>query len=790
MIDNANVNNQAFVEVCKEAEYDLDIIDDMYLLLNKDYITDDDGNIEFMRIREIVRGDPLVMRMVAEEDGTLGGEMWTCLDHREQEHRKPGICDEQGCGKKLHEVLYIAVQGGSDNQPKERYIEGEVIHASKYFPSILYGFPPVISIWKEISILLHMNNYVNDYYQNMRTPRGAVMVYTNNIRQTFDEWDVIQERVGNNPAHVPIIPVQQMPDGNTQGKSEFIKFMDTLSEMQYIQAKDDLRQRISSLYGVTNILMNDPAGSGGLNDEGLQIKVTDRSVESGQSIWNDKIYPKVCKEFGITDYVLQLRPNEEEDEMEELQIDQLRIQNANAMHAMGFDVELDDDGKPTRFSGEAKDIEQMGGMSGLFGSQSQQSLPGIQTPHGLREFNRTAVPVAHNGGLVTAEAPVVVNKDELIVPLSDLEFSIKKDKDIKKYAYDPSEHGPLKTGPRGGKYFETGTGTKVYVGTVRDTTPKERYAEFGVDYEEARGQVTGKLSRRSEQVQQKYKEDIKHANVHDALGMMPRGYKKIPLKDVPPQLSEPILRKYKSEVPPRLQQDIRWRIGTENLEDVSANQLKAAIRDIHRETSTSVDYRYLKPKIVGAEKHSEYVDNVLSQIEDPDAANAMAKMLYEQGIEVREQEYPVSFNTSGKIYISEAAYNMSDKATQKYIAYGLGWLYLRNLSRKKDLSTPFVADKPYDRQGGIVDPYTYRILRKISDRHRDGTFFPRDEDRKRFPMYFANLFSHVVSGRKDEWKDTQAVKGMQALLRRGKLVQRKPEPRYKPGQHEFVEEWF
>ena len=403
-IDKCNQSDQSLIEVFKECEYDLDIIDDCYIVLVRDYITDDEGNIEYTLNREIIRGDPLIMRMVTDEDGELGKKMWTCIEHRNIESPKEDVCSE--CGRKMHEVHYVAVQGGSHNKPQKRYIKGEVIHASKYFPTITYGFPPVISIWKEISILQHMNNYINDYYQHMRMPRGVVMVQTTNTRQTFDSWDVIQERVEENPAYLPLIPIEQMPDGTTQGKAEFVRFMDNLMEMQYIQAKDDLRQRISALYGVTNVLMNDPAGAGGLNNEGLMIKVTDRSIESGQGLWNEKILPILCREFGINDYVLNLRPNEEEDEMEELQIDQLRIANAQQMHMMGFTVELDEDGKPTKFSGEAQDPQEMGGggLGGLLGgSQSTPPLAGAgtqQSPHAMRNFNRSLV-----------ETPVLVNED-------------------------------------------------------------------------------------------------------------------------------------------------------------------------------------------------------------------------------------------------------------------------------------------------------------------------------------------------------------------------------------------
>ena len=57
--------------------------------------------------------------------------------------------------------------------------------------------------------------------------------------------------------------------------------MDTLEELQYIPIKDDIRQRISSFFGVSNVFMNDVSG-GGLNNEGMQIVVTNRALAASQ----------------------------------------------------------------------------------------------------------------------------------------------------------------------------------------------------------------------------------------------------------------------------------------------------------------------------------------------------------------------------------------------------------------------------------------------------------------------------------------------------------------------------
>ena len=81
--------------------------------------------------------------------------------------------------------------------------------------------------------------------------------------------------------------------------SEFIKFMDSIKEMDYVSVKDDLRDRISAFYGVSKVFMADNTTSGGLNNEGMQILVTNRAVQKAQTVYNNYVFqnsklPSIC----------------------------------------------------------------------------------------------------------------------------------------------------------------------------------------------------------------------------------------------------------------------------------------------------------------------------------------------------------------------------------------------------------------------------------------------------------------------------------------------------------------
>ena len=117
--------------------------------------------------------------------------------------------------------------------------------------------------------------------------------------------------------------------------------------MDYVAVKDDLRDRISAFYGVSKVFMADNTTSGGLNNEGMQILVTNRAVQMAQRVYNDYVFPYLVKQFGITDWKLKLPPSEEEDEIAVLRKREIEINLAASMKNIGFEVDMDEDGQFT-----------------------------------------------------------------------------------------------------------------------------------------------------------------------------------------------------------------------------------------------------------------------------------------------------------------------------------------------------------------------------------------------------------------------------------------------------------
>lgn len=363
---------QSLLTVLGQVEDDVNKVDDVFLIFRKEYWQDAYGQIVMEEPIEIVRGSPVFMRIVADDYGNRGGRWWTCLQHRDKVEGKMGFCNE--CGRILYEVEYISTKSPLSTEPDEYYVAGEVAHFSKYSPSLLNGFPPVLTLWNLAMSLFNQEKYIKTTYDKKRSPTGLVSVVTSNIPSFRKFWDWLVGRGGKleqDPHYIPFVAVEAAP--NARGKIEFIKFMDTLEEMQWTQGRDEMRQRISSLYGVSNVFMADPKAGMGIGNEGLQILVTNRAVEAAQSLYHEHVAPMLEELFNIKDHEWRLKPNEEEDEMGEIQRFGAEIDNATKMHAMGFDVKQGDDGH-FEFGGEAKQPMGEGigaGFGGGFGIPSQ-----------------------------------------------------------------------------------------------------------------------------------------------------------------------------------------------------------------------------------------------------------------------------------------------------------------------------------------------------------------------------------------------------------------------------------
>jgi hypothetical protein len=339
LIEQRNSMEQTFMDVLREIEYDLNITDDAFLILIKEYYMDPETNeLAFYRIKEMVRGDPIFMRIIADKRGVRGGRFRVCPVHRNEV--KSYSEDNKSCptcGTEMLDVHHVNTAGSGKTQ---YYVEGEVIHVSKYRPSKLYGRSPVSTLWRQAMTLTAMDNYMYTAYSKRRIPRGILSVTTDNLESMKSFFKATDEKLERDPHYIPKIGIES---STGKGGINWVKLMDSLEEMQYIPARDEMRQRIASFYGVSNVFMMDTGKSGGLNNEGMQILVTNRAVEFGHKVYTDHLFPRIMEEMDVTDWKLTLYPNEEEDEVTRLRRDEMEVNIAQRMMMMGYKPTLSED---------------------------------------------------------------------------------------------------------------------------------------------------------------------------------------------------------------------------------------------------------------------------------------------------------------------------------------------------------------------------------------------------------------------------------------------------------------
>jgi hypothetical protein len=406
LLDQRNSMEQTFMDVLREIEYDLNITDDAFLVLIKEYYMDPETNeIAFYRIKEIVRGDPIFMRIIADKRGVRGGRFRVCPIHRNEVKsysEDDKFCPT--CGTEMEDVHHVNTAGSGKTQ---YYLKGEVIHVSKYQPSKLYGRSPVSTLWRQAMTLTAMDNYMYTAYSKRRIPRGILSISTDNLESMKAFWKATDEKLERDPHYIPKIATE----GTGKGGVNWVKLMDSLEEMQYIPARDEMRQRIAAFYGVSNVFMMDTGKSGGLNNEGMQILVTNRAVEFGHKVYTEHLFPRLMEQMDVTDWKLTLYPNEEEDEVTRLRRDEMEVNIAQRMMMMGYQPTLvEDASRDIRFIYKQPDPTQqppmpqqgapMGGMQVGRGMGTPGALPSRNIPPQLAaQMGRQAqVPGAANPG--------------------------------------------------------------------------------------------------------------------------------------------------------------------------------------------------------------------------------------------------------------------------------------------------------------------------------------------------------------------------------------------------------
>lgn len=386
-LDDCNIWDQSFDEVLKQFYDSLNIADDGFLWLVKEYLND--GTKIRSKVLELRHINPALIEYDLTKDNKPKAAHWLCYLHRGEYsdvvEGEAGRCSVEGCRLELVPAMYKYTP-----QNRVMYLlDSEVIHRNKFTPSEMYGFSPILTIFEKALTLIGQDKTAMRYFFERKMPPSMIMVATDDVESLRREREEVIAKLRQDPDYIPMVAVSSRQ--NSRGRVDMVRLYHTFEEMNMMPLKQEIRERISALYGLSPIWQGAVESLGGISSQTQQLVVTSRVAEADQAMFNDKIVPQILEAFGITDWKYELLQPEEEAEQTRVSLAAQRIQSANMLFTMGFDVKLaagvkDIDEVKFEVSGEAKALggqyDPYGGGTGTGNADAEQGGAGSQDTGG------------------------------------------------------------------------------------------------------------------------------------------------------------------------------------------------------------------------------------------------------------------------------------------------------------------------------------------------------------------------------------------------------------------------
>ena len=367
-IRDCNVFDQSLEEVFRQFHFDLNSIDDGFIYIAKEYMVDDEDKLH-SKVKEIRRLNPALVEFDLDQAGLPKNYHFLCPIHREEIQESQDTCTEPDCKQQTIPVMYKYY-----HRNKHLYFfDSEVIHLSKFSPSETYGWSPILTIFEKALTLIGMDKNLYRYFFERKMPSAMMMVFTDDPESLRRERSNLAAQTRLDPNFIPMVAVSSKTN---RGRVDMVRLFHTLQEMDYLPVRDEIRERVAAMWGVTPAWQGSPEAFGGLSTQTQQLVVMSRVVEGDQRLFHEKVLPKLLEAFNITDWELSLRVPEEKAEATRISFAQQRVAIAGQMNSMGFTVKLKDEGvilEDMQFivEGESAPVAQISAEQQLLSLQQQ-----------------------------------------------------------------------------------------------------------------------------------------------------------------------------------------------------------------------------------------------------------------------------------------------------------------------------------------------------------------------------------------------------------------------------------
>lgn len=329
---DCNTFDQSLEEVLRQFHWDLNTLDDAFLYIHKEYYHDE-GDVLRSRIQEIRRLNPALIEFDLNDEGMPKKQHFVCALHREETREEDGKCGTKDCGLALRPAMYKYHNRGEVHY----FLDSEIIHLSKFNPTETYGWSPILTIFEKALTLIGMDRNLYRYFFERKMPASMLMVSTDDPESLKREREAIAVQARQDPNFVPMVAVSSKTN---RGRVDLVRLFHTLQEMDYLPVKQEIRERIAALWGVSPAWQGTPDAFGGLSTQTQQLMVMSRVVEADQRLFHEKVFPLILEGFGVKDWKLVLPHPEEKAEATRINFASQRANIAKMLNDMGFDIQL------------------------------------------------------------------------------------------------------------------------------------------------------------------------------------------------------------------------------------------------------------------------------------------------------------------------------------------------------------------------------------------------------------------------------------------------------------------
>ena len=311
----------------------VEVFDDCWVSIVYDRIQGTDGKI----VKELWVEDAKQMRFAVDDYGKFKNEEY--FDVITREPLEKGQLGEGGFEAEAMAYFYDMGQ----DEDKIPFARDEIIHFNKYSANArLYGQSPIIGLSKKIETALAIENFQNKIYKLERPPKGFLDIPGHDEESLNRLGEYIAEETRRNPNFVPII--SSRGEGTGSGQAKFVPVMPNMDELMALPYMERINNDINASYGVMPIVTGSTAGVGGLNAEGEQISLFDRTVLETQQCLEMGFLKPLMKLMGIKTWKVKFADINAKNEQQALAN---MLQKANiitVLNKVGIEATLDKDG--------------------------------------------------------------------------------------------------------------------------------------------------------------------------------------------------------------------------------------------------------------------------------------------------------------------------------------------------------------------------------------------------------------------------------------------------------------